>query len=179
MDDIQLAHFFELIRTMPLSAQHFVLVPDENRDATTISKILYEEAFFNVFNRLEIGGKKMRMIPSFGMVKALCDATGNDGFTFKLVVGESTPESLRRSIIEQNVREVCIHCPEIAPAPPTADGFSAKPIDFMYHDIYHVYVCRFVPEKVRKFFCELADTVNPDKLNNTDEMAKFAAMSLY
>lgn len=182
IDKNELAQFFEIMRTMPTSEQSFVLIPD-TRDPFVPGKninISYNVNFqqrFNAFCGLEINGKRMRMIPSFGMVQALLDATGTDDFRLKPVIGESTPESLRLSILNENAREMCIHCPEIAPAPNEADGSPAPALDFMYHDIYHIWVCRYVAKKHRQFFCELAATVNPD--NFPSRAAKQAAEHLY
>ena len=169
VDKHQLAQFFEIMRTMPISEQYFVIIPD-TRDqnlyvfGSNISISVNQNANFNVFCSLEIQEKKMRIIPSFGMIKALLDATGTDGFAYKLVIGASTPESLRLSVINENAREMCVHCDEIAPAPDVADNLPAPPLDYMYHDIYHLWLCRHILRRDRQFFCELADIVNPVKL---------------
>ncbi len=182
LDKNELAQFFEIMRTKPASEQSFVIIPDA-RDPFVPGKdinISYNVNFqvqFNTFCGLEVNGKRMRMIPSFGMIQALLDATGTDGFRFKPVLGESTPESLRLSILNENAREMCIHCPEIAPAPTEADGSPAPALDFMYHDIYHTWVCRHVAKKHRQFFSELAAIVNPDHFSS--RAAKQAAEHLY
>ena len=180
LDEQQLTQFFEIMRTLPISEQYLVIIPD-TRDFTqsrsNVSLVISQEHNFNVFCGLEINEKKMRMIHSMGMIKALIDATGTDGFTFKLVIGPSTPKSLKFSILEDNAREMCIHCDEIAPAPSTADGIPAPALDFMYHDLYHLWVCRHIVKEHRKFFCELAEVFNPDKFSSA--AAKSAAMDLY
>jgi hypothetical protein len=173
----ELAQFFEIMRTLPLSEQSFVLIPDLSDPVAnrTISHEVSER--LNVFSRLEIGNKKMRMIPSFGMVKAFLDTTGSDGYDFTLVLGASSPEDLRRRMIDDNARDIAIHCPEISQTPSIADGHKAPPIDFIGHDIYHTVVSRYVDKSHRKFFCELASIANPDKFE--DPVDKSVASKFY
>ena len=98
MDEHELAQFFEFMRKLPISEQHFVIIPDTRNHTnhsqyySNISLAVNQGGHFNVFCSLEINDEKMRMIPSFGMIKALLDATGTDGFAYKLVIGASKTE---------------------------------------------------------------------------------------
>ena len=179
MGTAELTRFFELMRALPTSEQHFVLIPD-TRSQTLVDNIFraVNGEGFNLFCGLEINGKPMRMIPSFGMFQAVLDATGNDGFKIKPVIGESTTESLRLSVLNESSREVCVHCPLIAPAPKKADGYTASAVDFTYHDFYHTWSCRHIPKEHRKFYCELADYINPACIHYACETAKKRAQAL-
>lgn len=179
MDDRELAQFFELMRKQPPSEQYLVLIPDVRRlpeSWNNISVRLNMHAYFNAFCGLEINQKKMRMIPSIGMVQALLDATGDDGFTFLLALDDATPEEIRLTCINENARDLRTHS-TIAPAPNTADGFRSPPIDWIFHEIYHLFTSRHVPKPHRNFFNELATVVNPDRFSS--RAAKQAAWEIY
>ncbi len=171
LNESQLDHFFDLMRSQPPSEHYFVMVPD-TREEKNISKEV-NAAFFTIFC-----GSKNRMIPSLGMVKTLLDITSEEGFTLKLVVGPSTAESIRESVLNDNCREVSVHCPKIAPVPPTADGYPAPPIDFMYHDHYHAYIAGQIKKSHRLFFCELAAQIASTNWLNFGEIERCAVDSL-
>jgi hypothetical protein len=180
MDDGELARFFELMRQQPVSEQRFVLIPDVRSQSrnplNNISVRVNMHAAFNAFCGVELDQKMMRMIPSLGMVQALLDATGDDGFTFKVAIDSATEEEIRLMCIHENARDLRVHS-TISPSPKKADGYDSPPIDNIWHEIYHLFTCRHVAKKARKFFSELAALFHPDRYSS--RAAKQAAWEIY
>ncbi len=155
LDQQGLNRFFEIMQKMPLSEQQFCLIPDR-RQFHDVSHYVNDELSFNVFCSVNVNGKKMLMIPSYGMIQALLDVCGNpDGFKFKLVLCLSTTEGQIRSLFNDNAREIFVHCNETSPAPSQADKKPCCPITFIYHDLYHLWVCKNIFYKDRLFYCNL------------------------
>lgn len=161
------ALFIEEMRAMPPSEKYFVVVPDtRNRNEDNVSWRINAIVGFNIFSTIPSFciTTTTRMIPSFGMIQAFLNAKESNGVSFKLVIGESTAESIRISMLTKGAREMCVHCPELAPAPSIADNHFASPLDFMYHDFYHLIITSTIPAEDRRFFCEAAEHFNKDDL---------------
>jgi hypothetical protein len=179
MEDRELSCFFEHMRLQPVSEQSFVIIPDVRQlpeSLRNISVRLNLNAYFNAFCGLYIDQKSMRVIPSMGMVKALLDATGDDGFTFEVAIDDATEEEIRLTSLHENARDLRIHS-SIASAPKNADGFDSPPIDYIFHEICHLFVSRHIPKLMRKFMNELAPVVNPSRFSSRP--AKQAAWEIY
>lgn len=159
----KLTRFIEEMRAMPPSEKYFVVVPDtRNRNEDNVSWRINARVGFNIFSTLPsfCCTTSTRMIPSFGMIQAFLNAKQSNGVTFKLIIGESTAESIRTSMLNESAREMCVHCPELAPAPLIADNHFASPLDFMYHDFYHLIITSAIPAEDRRFFCVAATHFN-------------------
>jgi hypothetical protein len=176
--------FFDRMLDSPESEQFLVLIPDHEKKTPSIRKRL-EEIRFEIFCtvdenrwlRLLERDKRKRMLPSFGMIESLLKCGGKDDLSFELVCGESTAEGLLTAMRDRQARQIGIHCPQIAPLPNSADGYPATPIDFVFHDLYHLWTCRCILPQDRMIYCELADLVNPTRFS--DKLLKLTAERLY
>ncbi len=149
--------FMEKMRALPLSEQHFLLVPDvqgsgEEFSKDTISQSI-KAAGINVFNRVNVDGVDLRMVPSVGMMQAFLEAQyGDDAVEIKPRIYLST----LRHIYDTRLTDTCdmmIPSPDQEGknrCPSTADGFEAPWYDFPYHDFYHSILTSAVGSTYRK-----------------------------
>lgn len=171
----RLAQFFEHMRKQPASEQFFLVVADSRTNPDDISYAVHKIRNFNLFCGFQDELENKRIIPSYGMVQALLDATGDDGFKIKPVIGISTEEGMLDSMKVDNAREICVHCPMTGPAPSEADGYFATPSTF----IYHSWCCRHIPPGHRNLYISLAEYACNISQNSDSPKEKFLAKELY
>ncbi len=168
--------FIKKMQDLPLSEQHFLLVPDIQGDdsiATIVRanggnpyKASISQATkasgVNVFNRVNDHGTPMRIIPSAGMMQAFLEAQyGEDAVEIKPRVYLST----LRHIYDNRLTDTCdmmIPTPDAEGknrCPSTADGFQAPWYDFFYHDFYHAILTSAVGRTYRKAAIVASDVI--------------------
>lgn len=158
----KLIQFFQIAKQLPESEKSFICyrcevpIASKRNVKANVFAGLVQMIGFNLFGMATIENQTVRMIPSFGMMQAFLDATGEDKMTLKPRIGVPTTESTSNSLQDNNAREVGIHCPQIAPAPQTVNFYKTTPLNFMYYHLYLAWVNRCIPVQDRLFYCELA-----------------------
>jgi hypothetical protein len=147
----------ENVRKLPASEQRFLLVPDiqvrpssYKLSASTISQSI-KQGGINVFNRVNLHGKEMRIVPSIGMEQAFLDAQYDQPVTIKPRIYLSTDMQIRECGLT-NSRDMMMSFPDGMGdnrCPKTADTLDAPWYDFSYHDFYHAIVASAIGEQFR------------------------------
>jgi hypothetical protein len=153
------ALFLEKLKAFPLSEQRFLLVDDlqgnltshpENPYTATVSQAL-KVTGVNVFNR--VISKKLRIIPSAGMMQAFLDAQyGDNAVKIKPRISLSTTSHIYDTRLT-DTNDLMFSTPGEdgnSRCPEKADGYLAPWYDFPYHDFYHAICSSAVGKTYRK-----------------------------
>lgn len=162
--------FMKKIEALPASEQRFLLVPDIQGEKPTELKKIFDSTIsqrikavgVNVFNRLDLGGKEYRMIPSLGMMQSFLEAQyGNDAVQIKPRIYHSTARQVYETRLN-NTCEMMLPTPDSqgnSRCPPRADGFPAPWYDFPAHDFYHAILNSAVGPTYRKVGIIASDAI--------------------
>jgi len=172
----QQARFFELMKEVPPSERTFFLVPDfQHRDgaAYSISQAIEHNLGINVFNRVVVDGKTMRMIPSFAMMQAFLQAFAGEELAVRMNPGLGVWEweDIRNDHLEGR-RVLGLPFPGVK-LPHEADGYSVpQDYDFIYHDFYHAFILSLVPFQHRKAFMAIEKVLRDFQEEMTNKTKK-------
>lgn len=155
LDDRQIDDFFLQMRGHSAFEQQFFLIPDKEflgpnmEHLRTVTNVINQDLGFNVFGRVEVEGKAMRIIPSFSMMQTCLNvAFGENAAEIFPVFLISPLEQLETKIL-QGKRDFAIPFPHLN-LPGLADENYAFGIDFPMHDWYHLFLFSSIPIKDRK-----------------------------
>lgn len=187
LSENQLDRFFEKMRKSPASEQQFLIILDESPDfivsdgslemqrqidndifsgKRTISHQIASSGKFNIFSRCTEKDRKMRMIPSFGMMQTYLKVKYPDTYVqIKPLLGLASFKTIVEGGKTQT-RPMSLPFPSID-LPEEADSFSAKnPWDFIYHDFYHAKLASGIPQKYQRGFILVSEIVEQLKTNS-------------
>lgn len=172
----QIDAFFKAMRSKPKSEQKLYIMKDTkdwtnaekfvnsmkefpntgilpDYDLMTISQSVKIEGLFNLFG--SIRSDKTMLVPSFTMMQTMLDViAGKNALQMRPTMGETTDKDIHKDIPKAQ-RDFAVPMKGFE-LPKTADGLTASPYDFMFHDFYHSYLASHILPNHREAFFELA-----------------------
>lgn len=168
--------FYQLLKTLPISEQQFLVLPDLHFDGdkfqneTTVMREINFRLLFNIFSRFRLAGKPVCMIPTRGMMQAFLQAT----------YGDKTPRPAYRLCLSPNTGLVDTmkaggrdmyqtFAPLAHLVPDRLDGYPAQLsyAEGELHDFYHQGVAANIPVNDVQLFAEIYDIFNRSAQMNT------------